>query len=620
MNTKEKTKLLTISLLCCGRPDTTERCLKSLMPIREAIDSEIQVVDTGCSPETRAIIEKYADEVFEFTWCNDFAKARNFQLDQANGKMFLFIDDDEWFLDTKYIIDFFKQPNCTEYNIGGYYQRNYLDFEGIEYSDIEVVRMCSVTPETRFIGKVHEYIEPAYGNAMFMDAQAGHFGYVYVSEEDNIKHSMRNIPLLKEMMEEQPDNLRWPYQLAQEYRACKYHEELIELCKKALEDARINKEEEAIRYRGPFACGIAIALDELDRYDELIEFYYDELKRNEIMDLAVAKLSTYAAKAFYVTIKTKECVEACNRYLEIMDRLENNKGEIFLQGGIFVFDAFDELHKNTTYCYLMACGLMNDDFGPLVHYYRRISWNSPVVRLNRGFIKMLVIKACEYGYKKELRDVLNKFFTRPGFRDVLQHEIDENLEKIDGPMWKNLKSAFKTTDREKEMNLFCDIRLMERRLLEGDFYTFSELLDKLLQYAAMTEEWHGLHIAWMEEKADKNEVKPEVRLGRLFVEFAEKKDGDPTVALKILKDAIGVRKIMDSTIQSFSKLYGTYQMIKEEKEKDPNKFAEMYNLEEAILKQIADLDAAGKSDEAIATYGQLTSIIRSTYGVDTLHF
>ena len=187
-------------------------------------------------------------------------------------------------------------------------------------------------------------------------------------------------------------------------------------------------------------------------------------------------------------------------------------------------------------------------------------------------------------------------------------------------MWKNLKSAFKTTDREKEMNLFCDIRLMERRLLEGDFFTFSELLDKLLQYAAMTDEWHELHTAWMEEKADKNEVMPEVILGRLFVEFAEKKDGDPTVALKILKDAIGVRKIMDSTVQRFSKLYGTYQMIKEEKEKDPEKFAEMYNLEEAILKQIADLDAAGKSDEAIATYQQLTGIIRGTYGVDTLHF
>ena len=166
MNNKPKTKLLTISLLCCGRPETTERCLKSLMPIREVIDSEIQVVDTGCSPETRAVIEKYADEIFEFEWCNDFAKARNFQLDQANGKMFLYIDDDEWFLDCKYIIEFFQQPDCTTYNIGGYFQHNYLDFEGKEYQDIEVCRMCSVTPETHFVGKIHEYIEPSYGRAM----------------------------------------------------------------------------------------------------------------------------------------------------------------------------------------------------------------------------------------------------------------------------------------------------------------------------------------------------------------------------------------------------------------------------------------------------------------------
>ena len=244
MNNKPKTKLLTISLLCCGRPDTTERCLKSLMPIREAIDSEIQVVDTGCSKETRAVIEKYADEVFDFVWCNDFAKARNFQLDQANGKMFLFIDDDEWFLDTKYIIDFFKQPDCTSYNIGGYFQRNYLDFDAKEYSDVEVVRMCSVTPNTYFVGKVHEYIEPAYGNAMFMDAKAGHFGYVYASEEENRAHSMRNIPLLKEMMEENPENFRWPYQLAQEYKALKEFDKLYELCKDGFERASIYNEEE----------------------------------------------------------------------------------------------------------------------------------------------------------------------------------------------------------------------------------------------------------------------------------------------------------------------------------------------------------------------------------------
>ena len=78
------------------------------------------------------------------------------------------------------MIEFFQRPDCTNYNIGGYFQRNYLDFEGLEYEDIEVIRMCTVTPETYFVGKVHEYIEPSYGNAMFMDARAGHYGYAFM--------------------------------------------------------------------------------------------------------------------------------------------------------------------------------------------------------------------------------------------------------------------------------------------------------------------------------------------------------------------------------------------------------------------------------------------------------
>ena len=52
---------------------------------------------------------------------------------------------------------------------------------------------------------------------------------------------------------------------------------------------------------------------------------------------------------------------------------------------------------------------------------------------------------------------------------------------------------------------------------------------------------------------------------------------------------------------------------------NPEKFQEMYNLEEALLKQIESLDAAGQSDQALATYGQLVEILRNTYGVDSLH-
>ena len=619
MNNKPKTKLLTISLLCCGRAETTERCLKSLMPIREAIDSEIQVVDTGCSAETRAVIEKYADEVFEFTWCNDFAKARNFQLDQANGKMFLFIDDDEFFLDCKYIIEFFNDPKCTTYNIGGYFQRNYLDFEGKEFEDIEVVRMCSVTPNTYFVGKVHEYIEPAYGNAMFMDAKAGHYGYVYKTQEDNIKHSMRNIPLLKEMIEEQPDNLRWPYQLAQEYRAVKMFDELYDICHDGFYHSFDIHEEESIRYRGPFAVGMAIALEELERDDELLKFYEDQMSKGEILQIPKAKLTLYAAKVMFVRGENDKCVEMANYYFDIMERFGSDRGQMFMQGGIFINDAFDEMHTNMMYCYLMTCGLRKNDFGPLVHYYRRITWDSPVVRINKGFVVTLVMKAAEFGYKLELKNVLNKFFIRPGFRDILQAEIESNYKVMSFEQLDNIKKAFKGTDKEKEMSLFVDVRLDEISFAsQEEFDSYTQLKEYLTSYIDTVYAWYDLHKSWSEP--DANEATPkEVILANGLSQILESADKDTTQTLKLIKNAIGVRDIMDGTLGKLSKLYAAYRKVQLAREEDQAKFEEMYKLEEALLKQIAELDAAGQNEEALATYNQLVTVLQNTYGVDTLH-
>lgn len=623
MNNKPKTKLLTISLLCCGRPDTTERCLKSLMPIREAIDSEIQVVDTGCSKETRAVIEKYADEVFDFVWCNDFAKARNFQLDQANGKMFLFIDDDEWFLDTKYIIDFFKQPDCTSYNIGGYFQRNYLDFDAKEYSDVEVVRMCSVTPNTYFVGKVHEYIEPSYGNAMFMDAKAGHFGYVYASEEENRAHSMRNIPLLKEMMEENPENFRWPYQLAQEYKALKEFDKLYELCKDGFERASIYNEEEEnenIRYRGSFICGMALALYELDRQDDLIELYKTQGAKPTILQLPLAYLAYFAASVFFKIKDNEQCKIACEYYLKTYEEVGKDQGQMFIQGGLFASEAFTSTKLNMVYCFLMTMGLEQNDFAPLIHYYRRISWNDRVVRLNRGFLSMIVKKASEYGNKKEIRNVLNKFFTTNGFRMLIENEIERQYQNLTEEELERLGTAFKGTEGEKELKLFVEIRLLEKQFSGVEYWeSYNELIDALSQYANLTAQWQEIHDSWL---LDDDEVKPldsTTILGNGIKQFIQLSDNDITASLTTLKNLFGIRPYLTDALGELKRLYAERIKVYQAKADNPEKFEEMYQLEESVLHQIADLDAAGKSEEAIGAYRQLVGIMQNTFGVDTLH-
>lgn len=51
--------------------------MNSLLYFKKAFPTEIILVDTGCNAEQRALAEKYADRIIDFTWCDDLAAARN---------------------------------------------------------------------------------------------------------------------------------------------------------------------------------------------------------------------------------------------------------------------------------------------------------------------------------------------------------------------------------------------------------------------------------------------------------------------------------------------------------------------------------------------------------------
>lgn len=67
------------------------RCLAS---VRDYVD-EMVLVDTGSSDRTVEICQQYTDNIFEFSWVDDFAAARNFSLEQARGRWILVLDADE---------------------------------------------------------------------------------------------------------------------------------------------------------------------------------------------------------------------------------------------------------------------------------------------------------------------------------------------------------------------------------------------------------------------------------------------------------------------------------------------------------------------------------------------
>lgn len=127
-------------MLISGR-DEMEKSLNSLLYFKNAFPTEIILVDTGCNAEQRALAEKYADKIINFTWCNDFAAARNVGLKEARGEWFMYLDDDEWFDNPVEIISFFTTGEYKKYKSASYEVRNYLDLEGKSFKTSYPSRM-----------------------------------------------------------------------------------------------------------------------------------------------------------------------------------------------------------------------------------------------------------------------------------------------------------------------------------------------------------------------------------------------------------------------------------------------------------------------------------------------
>lgn len=232
---------LTISLLASNHVNSVRRCLDSLVPILMQIPSELIVVDTSGQDPIRDLVLQYTDHVIPFQWCDDFAKARNAGLREAQGEWFMFIDDDEWLDTADEIIAFFATGEYERYNSGTYQVRNYKKWSGTDYVDAYVARMVRLTPASRFIGTIHEYIEPYKRPVKQFSLYAHHYGYVHSNTD---MKTSRNVPLLEKEMEKKAFTAHNYLQLCQEYMADLQFEKAEDYALKCLEVEEKDKEKE----------------------------------------------------------------------------------------------------------------------------------------------------------------------------------------------------------------------------------------------------------------------------------------------------------------------------------------------------------------------------------------
>lgn len=99
-----------------------ERCLDSV----QGLVSEVVIVDTGSTDQSREVARARGCRVFEDPWQDDFARARNISLDQARGNWILVLDPDEVlsFEDHTVIREHTLHPEIVAYRMD---TRNYTD-------------------------------------------------------------------------------------------------------------------------------------------------------------------------------------------------------------------------------------------------------------------------------------------------------------------------------------------------------------------------------------------------------------------------------------------------------------------------------------------------------------
>ena len=227
--------LLTIGMIMKNEEENLPLCLEGLRPILDAISSELIIVDTGSTDNSVEIAKKYTDDIRYFEWCNDFSAARNVSLENAHGEWYMFLDADEFFTETKGIIDFFKSGEYKKYNSATYVVRNYKDYEKTEYADFAAPRLTKLLPHTKFEKCIHEGLNTYnYPLKNIDNAICDHFGYVMTDETAKNK-CMRNLPLILKEHEKAPEDSMIYMQLIEAYKgidedeALRYCDEGIEL-------------------------------------------------------------------------------------------------------------------------------------------------------------------------------------------------------------------------------------------------------------------------------------------------------------------------------------------------------------------------------------------------------
>lgn len=225
--------LLSIVMVVKNEDKILEKTLKSLTTLRNSVDSELIIVDTGSTDDTIKISRKYTENVYFHSWNNDFSSMRNISISYAKGEWLLILDADEILIDSSTIVSFFKDGLDKKFNSASIQLKNLYSYDKKSYGYCSVLRLFK-NIDFKYRGKVHE--QPIYKNPIFNNvADFEHYGYLFEDEEIRINKVKRNEELLFEELKENESSPYINYQLGKNFIILGKYQEALDYLEKSYE-------------------------------------------------------------------------------------------------------------------------------------------------------------------------------------------------------------------------------------------------------------------------------------------------------------------------------------------------------------------------------------------------
>lgn len=336
MNNKNK-PMVSIGMIVKNEEICLEKCLKALQPLRDAIQCELVIADTGSTDGTREIASKYADILFDFEWVDDFSAARNAVMDRCSGKWYLSIDADEY-MDSTSVDEFVKFFKSKESDNGqGAFIRinNYSDEnDESQYNTFYAFRIVKLKPEMRFCGRIHETFDEKLFNTLFYlkDVIFWHDGYLQVKKNLDKNKNERNIELLKKELENDPENVFRVLQLVESLNSreerYKYTLKMLDLIEKGVDKSDVIG---PVAYHHALRYARQYGFFEFDKWKKIsLERYpdsiYTKIDVNYIMAKHLMELKEY-----------ESAIEYAQKYFDALPELNADKVNYELQLSVLEF-------------------------------------------------------------------------------------------------------------------------------------------------------------------------------------------------------------------------------------------------------------------------------------------